>query len=1825
MSSKVTTLFVLLLFINLPLASALEISNVRAEEIADTTAVIAWETDELADSFVNIGKTPDTMELQGSALQTQEHRFPLFLLQPETQYSYTVRSGGVADEEIRTFTTLPPDVTPPNISLSLPEFVQGARIDIEGTTEAGAEIRLLVNSQPAGQSTTEGSFLFSGVILEGDRINRIEVVAMDKAGNSKSVAGNVFADITPPRIEVEPLPEVTEQSEMVVKGTVSENSTLEILVNERSVLTTSGMLIDSPVRLDEGRNTITIVALDRAGWETRKEILLDSDTQPPRVQMNLVNGRHFFEGRATTDITGETEPEAIVYLYIYRSRVDDYRADFDRAIAKTTADGNGSFVFPEQTFPPPPFSTLERLAPRQVPAGLEEILISPLSQIGDDQRKTFKVYVIAEDKTGKTGFAQETVEVSSCSSGDFAFDINPLIEFQTPLRLKPNLMEEGREAIGIVFNMSYRGSAVVLPQAPSLYQTGNQLPYQINTVRFEKACTRNQVEDEDYKLGCQLLPSQFTVHPNQGKTAFFVSANLQRAADFVTKEDDPWKDFVDKRRLKFPVKATIRYQERELNGALGQSKTQVFCQDLNYFVDVPIESEDLVPDVLVDVGLPAINATINSIEQIKPYLETVMMVTGGFCVGSLLTKMVVRLYRNFISGFEYWLTRAKRDEGGDCPLPTAQRELYLEETIKGWSGIETVPGANIPPDAVKKSLKARCPQTAKAWEIEEFFDKAYKWSCDRFLCRSVPARWTEGKEKKDVDAVIVKQQQCAVTSTGIPLIKVENCQDILKENPANRDVLVVENKGRPFTCWQLADQNDYYYRVDNPDRERSSRIWTLRRASSQFGGPLGQVAKPDLLAYLPPGSDTPIVGVKLSCDNWCTEKQGYQATEDGYTINGGAGCYKQTGEGSQAKLKGNGDSIIDGVTKIQAGYTEDCFINEKDRNDPNLYQCVCQQKKKLEPSRIGAREAIAKQGDGKTEPWSYRQATLYAESGKTAGTYYPEWRYYDGRDFSGAFGLNYIMDIHKDSSDTEFASTTVDPHTQTVSTFQSMCLPGIYARLNMLESTLIGFQKCIVEAKYTGLHDAGFCKTLFSQYVCGMVYKGIAYLGGQCSPLSFKDIGKGEAGGTVEGVQAFLTAGAQAIPQTLETSIQEVRSDYGNAHLENFFAAGSQGFAESMCLAAFGYDFPMGMDFIQDLAYSFSTSVDVIFPVAERELASFDPVKGSAVYDYTLGGVVFPGCSIRAYKTELKCITKEDLGNPNIDCSNGQCDCLQSNMPEFAGERNYLVSSGTSIGGVTKGQMLDLPIESPQRVSSNYRYDHVVFSVTLDVGEKPEACFPEGYRSGIFYFPIRDVDASRAVQCQVHPGSGRFVCSTIAALFGQGSPYFEYPFMECLDKRSNTYVPCDTPNILLLGDEIVVKPHITMGTQKACLRVKDSNDDVLYSAPLPEGQVGPHSPTVPLGRVTPDMIGGTSVGTIVKNQGTSDPGCGANSGETEPVSWPTAGQQVQTGTFRFTYTIVNGRYQLQVPAGLTVDPTYRLDPTRKYNIDTNRFLTLETGGVAQRDVTAAEANEAVFSSNGFSFKSVLGYPTPRTPPTGVCEYQIVPPRGGGLASKQGALYITAELLEPGPGDSCYTASAQVPAGQRGAPAHRQTITVQAEPIETQIAADLDEDFKVGNYNRVMAKAQGVINRKEATVEEAVALFYLVGSYLMVDPSLGTYKGEVSSLLRLFFTRDYNGEIIPDYSPPVQQSGEYQKVKQYLCQIDLSRNNGAHQNKCTVAVPASLCSSTYDKDIGDGYKYQCLGRGKAQGCRISDGKTFPQFAISTITNRQHKTALTTACP
>ena len=1796
---QIFALLVIVLFMNLPLVSALQISSVRAEDVTQTSATIKWNTDEQADSFVSYGTDANALQTIGDANQVLNHSLAVTSLTPETDYKFKVESAGIIDDNggsLYSFSTPAPDTTAPELEVELPERIAGAELRVEGTTEAGALVTIYVDGSLAGSTSAipvtegeatsiEGTFTFASIILTSNQDNVIKIEARDGAGNVAGVEGNIFADSTRPTVEMGTIPDIAAENSIEVNGTISEPGTYEIFVNEKSAAKGEGQTIQETIRLEEGENVIKIVVKDLAGWEVTKEFDVSSDTQPPQVTFKLEEGNEYYQGRADTNINGETEPGADVFLYVYRPLGYEYTPKFDKAWATTTADENGEFTFEVDFEDEPALELLKGLKPTQVPQGLQEYSIFSTAQVAEQQQFTYYVFVIAEDKSGKSGFLQQTVNVNTCFSGNFDFDVQSVAYLQAPLKLDPRLLDDGKQTITATFNLSYRGSG----SAQINYGT-NQIikpAYEITRVDLEPACTQGMQDDLSFKVACRILPHTPQInYPSTSKLAWFVQYNLASAEELSEKKEDFWNEF-KKRRLVFPLKVKISYRERDGQGNYAQ-KTQASCIDLGYFVDIPIDSQDMIPDFLAEEGLDAITVTIEKIDLVMPYLEQAILISGMGSITTWLTLLTARWLRLTMSKLEPVLTKVKETEGKkSCPVPAKQNELYLQSTLESWEGKtgkelwEKQPPIELravqPPGewdaknddgSYKNALDTLCPQTASLWKAEAVIDQAFRWTWDRFMCRKVPAGWTSSATEEEVNQVIQKQNKCSVSSNGIPLEEVENCQELItKQVTYNPSPAVAQKvKEGAFKCYRYNNRL-YVISTEQQGDITAGKVvhlslvhdfgLTLRQGEEYVGQTF------DLLGYRPPNSDRYIIGADRTCDQMCKNprKPGYTAAPNGIE-----GIYyrNEKGELKQTEAKNGcfrekkdalGNIELEpkrGGTQIRAGYTADCFVEldpiskqeigeNPQTGTTGLMQCVCEVAPKEKTPAITGKRTAAMQVGKDAEKWSYHEERKYVETGKRVGTYYPEWRYYTGRDVSAAFGQDYLLDaLNKKKEDESISQVKnvheVNPYSQHIGAFQSLCLTQIRARLVVLRNVLEGLRGCIQQAKYTGLQDAGMCKTVFSQHVCGLIYKAIAYFFTQCSPYDITDEIRT---GAFETVGAAVEAGLSSIPQAMEYSIDDVKRSYGNAKLNQFFAGGAQGFAQSICMAAFGYDWPMGTDFIMDAAYAVPMKTSFVVIPAERELATFNPTKGTAVFNYEVGAVIIPGCQVKSYDVYLKCIGPEDGDHPGIQCGTQGCDCLRTTTPTTPGdERTKILDRGFDL---KSGAPFSPPIEAPQVVNSNYRYDHVVIELKLDPFEDPDKCFDDGYKDGKFYAPITDISPPAQFLCQAQPLTGRYQCPELLSAFGGGSgAYLEDPYISCFDKNTNTWASCDTPNLFTKGDFIKVRAHVQTDGQLYCLQWKKSGlgiDPLLELPwPLPQNLPGSFTPEINLGKVGPEMFSG-AVNTLIRSAD-SDPSCSTN---IQFDSLPTG--QITPKSYRFNFAKdPSGKYKVTVDtaSGISVDPgsIFRIDGGTIKDSGNQEFLTGD------------QLTSIAFILDGFKVRGLIGSPVGTTPGKTSCVYQSQAASGAGLTQNQKQISVTAQLYLPDAGGSCYNPSGLVKPPVFGQAQHTQQIQVQLEPLQTLIATRMHQEFMNNNCAYVQQNTQITINNKRNDFPDAQALYYSIACYIKDGGTewMNRFRTEITSLLRIFFLREYIYEAVKGttYPDSVRNTAEYKKIETYLC-------------------------------------------------------------------------------
>lgn len=1672
------------------------------------------------------------------------------------------------------------------LTVDLPDAIAGNEININGATEAGARVTLSVNEQvkASALANSAGVFLFPTVILERNQVNTIVLTAVNSAGNTVRMETQIVSDSIAPVITLNAVPEFVTENFIQLIGTVSELSTIEIVLHNTSLSKEEGTQIDQHVNLQEGQNAITIIATDKVGLIATEEISIESDTRAPTVEAEIEKGREYYEGRAESSIHGTTKPGATAFLYVYKPLGYEYKPDFKTARAVVKADDNGKFTFVDVDFASLITDTLaENLVPRQVPSGLESASLSPSP--AQEQSSTYYVYIIVEDRTGRTAYWQSQVTVNSCFSANLDFAVESIPKFQFPLRLNPTLLDSGRQEVQAVFQLTYQGQGVPAATAASIEE---EKGFRILDVRIDEACTQGMLKDKESALACKILPKTRKKISSPDNANIYITWNLLRADELSKKSSNYWDEF-KKRRVVFPLKLTINYQEREGPNKFGNPKVQSSCVDLGYQIDIPVESKEFIPDFLANEGVDALNTTITQLQTIRPYVEKAYIFAGIGCMSSFALRTVARFARIFTAQVEGYygeikavaaaVTDADKEAAKKEKCPVDQNGLYLESTLENWYDIlekdpskktefpETIVAA-FEKDGSSKvvgengkllTLEKLCPSTASAWKFEQALDTAYKWTCDRAFCRAVPAGWTATESENKIGSVILSQQQCAVTGRGIPLLKRENCQNLVKTNIINAPQAIdVKNTN---VCWQTAEGNLYYYVEPTDLKEKADTHYGVFRLTP-VGNVLGDVAisRDRLIFYKPQGADTYVTGREQSCDQICKNPPGYVSD----------GCYTK-------KNDKNGDVVLlDKESKplkagyYSAGYTDECFIKgyktgnieyQPNGVEPIFQQCVCKGEKSDLTKFPGKTALAADKEKDITEDWFYQQDRVFQESHAIAGRYYPPTRYYAGRDVSGAFGADYLLDYL--SPEGKKKVHEVNPHSQLIGTFQTLCLSGILKNMKMLEDILTGLRNCLVEAKYSGLQDAGMCKTLFTQHVCGLIYKGIAYLNNQCSPLNIDDVGKG---GEFDDVGAIVSRGFKAIPETLQSSIEDVRKDYGNARLNQYFEGGAQGFAQSMCLAAFGYEFPLfSEEFLLDAAYSFPTKTSVVMAPKERELSMFNPARQTAIHNYNIGGLILAGCKIRNWKVSLKCIGPEDYGHPGVDatCGGKGCDCInaQTASSAFEGEKTKLLKSGFNL---PSGQMFSIPLESPQKVDSHYRYDHVVVELVLDPSEKGnvDSCFDEGYRTsngGIFYEPIIDVSPPGVVSCSANLVSGQYVCPELSSLFGFGGAYLEEPYVTCWNERSQQWVDCKSQNLFLLGDEIKTRVHVNMDEKGKCLlrRVNGVTgiDPEVGPRPLPINAPGPLTVPDNLGTLTEQMFGGSI--NRIQNVPPSNTECGQPSYD-GPIPEKVTGNNVYT--FSYEAGTTGDTVKLIVQSGITID----LTKSPGYSIITSSAKNYLAQGTVQ-EFSVTDINRVVFNIDGFLVHNILGN-VKAADSQKICSYQVIGEIPNALNNNARDITVTYELLERDESGTCSSTEA-VKAPRGLASRYPQQIHLQRTEVVLQEVGGLHSSFTSGNYDQVFILADQVITQQRGDLSNALAIYYNVAGRIKQGEKekkdIHLYDVQIKNLLTLFFTRQLNGQTSAAYEPSVESSPDFQKIQAYLCVID-QEFGAVYQNNAKCA-------------------------------------------------------------
>lgn len=166
-------------------------------------------------------------------------------------------------------TTLP---APPRLQ-ALPSATNSAQVSLKGFSEAGSTVQIILNNELEKEVIADsgGSFVAEAIFLANGK-NRLQAIAIDQAGNKsqESPILTIDFDQEPPALEVNQ-PEPAEKVE--ITGKTEPEATLKI--NERLIILDQEGNFRHSLNLEQGENKILVQAIDPAGNQSEKEIILD--------------------------------------------------------------------------------------------------------------------------------------------------------------------------------------------------------------------------------------------------------------------------------------------------------------------------------------------------------------------------------------------------------------------------------------------------------------------------------------------------------------------------------------------------------------------------------------------------------------------------------------------------------------------------------------------------------------------------------------------------------------------------------------------------------------------------------------------------------------------------------------------------------------------------------------------------------------------------------------------------------------------------------------------------------------------------------------------------------------------------------------------------------------------------------------------------------------------------------------------------------------------------------------------------------------------------------------------------------------------------------------------------------------------------------------------------------------------------------------------------------------------------------------------------------------------------------------------------------------
>lgn len=166
--------------------------------------------------------------------------------------------------------TTPP--FPPTLD-DLPSATNSARIILKGYGETEGTVRVFLNNEEFVKTLIEQDGAFTTDIKLTKGKNYLTATITDSAGNSSGQTNPILIYYLDkgPKLDIAQPEDNAKVSltELTIQGVTDENAT--VTINDRFVTVNTDGSFEFPHRLSDGENTLTIIATDMAGNQTKVE------------------------------------------------------------------------------------------------------------------------------------------------------------------------------------------------------------------------------------------------------------------------------------------------------------------------------------------------------------------------------------------------------------------------------------------------------------------------------------------------------------------------------------------------------------------------------------------------------------------------------------------------------------------------------------------------------------------------------------------------------------------------------------------------------------------------------------------------------------------------------------------------------------------------------------------------------------------------------------------------------------------------------------------------------------------------------------------------------------------------------------------------------------------------------------------------------------------------------------------------------------------------------------------------------------------------------------------------------------------------------------------------------------------------------------------------------------------------------------------------------------------------------------------------------------------------------------------------------------------